>query len=76
MAKARKTAAKAGKAKRAKKTKATKAKTKRTVTGKLRPKRRVGIMDKLANASKLVADSIEETAKMRRQMRYPGIDEG
>ena len=75
MAKARKTVPKLGKAKRAKKTKATKPKTKRTAGKKRRPKRRLEIMDKLADASKLVVDSIDDTAKMRRKTRYPGIDE-
>ena len=75
MAKARKTLAKPGKARRAK-TRATKAKTKRTARKKLRPKRRLEILDKLSDASKLVGDGIEDAAKMRRKTRYPGIDEG
>ena len=76
MTKARKTVAKAGKAKRAKKAKSIKAKTKRSARKKHRPKRSLKIMDKLADASKLVGDGIEDAAKMRRQTRYPGIDEG
>ena len=75
MTKARKIA-KSGKAKRAKKPKSTKPKTTRTARKRHRPNRPLDIMDKLADASKLVGDGIEDAAKMRRKTRYPGIDEG
>jgi hypothetical protein len=76
MTKARKTVAKSGKAKRAKKPSQQTQKPKRSATKNHRPKRSLKIMDKLADASKFVGDGIEDAAKMRRQTRYPGIDEG
>ncbi len=81
MAKARKTKAK--KAKRATTARKGRPKTKarRPAARKAKPKSRPksapgGIMDEIAKASKVVTDTIEETNRLRREKRYPGMDEG
>jgi hypothetical protein len=77
MTKARKTIAKTKKSKRRPRTKSKSRKSKRPSIRKGRPKTQGGIADKLISAVQVVADSIEETSRMRRKAGLRGgIGEG
>ena len=74
MNKPRKIVGKSGKAKREKKSRSTSKKPR--PEKRPRPNSPLDMLDKLADASKLVGEGIGDAAKMRRKTRYPGIDEG